>query len=192
MSVVDPTALDEVSAEMTELQKWVLQFQSIKTQLDVDGDNKISAYELMIGILTVPKFLAIIFGLLSSLYGIYEVIAGFISDDWNTIGLLIVGILILSMIVFYFVIKKLSYSSVQTVKNLNTNHETRYSLLKGKYEDAKDKIAVLTANVNALIADNSLKSFSIKVYQAKHPNEKIPNIADFPELNTDFLKTTPV
>jgi len=166
----------DLTNQLTELQKFFYQFKLIKNELDMDKDGKLSPYEIVVGLLTVPKFLAIVFGLIASVYGVYQTIKGIVSTDWDVVGLVISGVLILSMFVFYFVIRKLTYSNVETIRKLNTNHEMRYKQLRKKYDDLKIEYDKLKQENNNLISILTLKTYALGIFQKNHPSE-VPNIA---------------
>lgn len=165
-----------VPPNLLKLQYNAQEMGKIVEKWDQNGDHRLSVYEIFNGLINSPRFIYILMGLISSVYGIYKTIIGFANQDWDSGGILFSLSLILAAAVLYTVLKRNNEAQVKTLQQVNQYHEKRYEDLLEKYKNTKEDLAESRDHEFAWKTKATIYHYQAQSYHNRHPEEKFPDI----------------
>jgi len=175
-TLTDAAASAVVPPDVLKLQNNAQEMGKMLNGMDTNRDGKLSVYEILNGMINSPRFVYILIGLISSLFGIYRTIQGFASSEWDSGGIIFSGSLIIAAMVLYVVLKNNNQAQVMTVRQINEYHENRYDVVQDENKSLKDEISQTRDELNAWKHKAMIYQYQAKAYNSRHPEDKFPDI----------------
>ncbi|MHA1440245.1 MAG: hypothetical protein ACTSPK_00085 [Candidatus Heimdallarchaeota archaeon] len=172
------TALsDGLSEPLLKVTNSLKDLRNFKKLADIDHDGKLSAYEIIFGILSYPKFFASLLSLIVSIYVIVSSIVGAITKEFNWMALTIALCIIAALVILYLILTKLNKTTLETIKKLNESNEEKLDRKQVLIDKQENTIEVLLYERDAYRTTCGMQKFAIDTFRANHKDENIPNIA---------------
>jgi len=169
-----PTGIKE---NLYKAQKALMDLKDFKKFADLDRNHRLSAYEILFGFISYPKFFASLVSLIISVYVIISGIVGFITKEFNWLAFAIAICIVIALLILYLVVNKLNKVSIETIKRINSINEEIMDKKNIVIEKQDDIIEKLKTERDAFRNTCGLLKFALDSYKVKHPTENIPNIS---------------
>ena len=161
---------------ITQFQTALAKLLDIFQGFDADKNGHTSAYEFFNGVIKTPQLAYILFALLSSAYGVWNLLLGFIGQEWNWVGIVFSISLLASSAIVYFGNRKTNSDHLKTYKNLNQLHDEEILAKKVAIRTLTTERDEFYEQVRAWKTKCTMYATQVAWFRKKYPTADIPDI----------------
>lgn len=149
--------------------------ESLRNKMDLNKNGNLEFNEIVYGLMTLPQYIIIVISIVSALYTVWQTIAGWINEDFNSNAILLAVSITITGFVLFIGLRSSYITNISAIEKMRNEANTVIT-------DQKNQITAFEKEVfdlNQLLTKESAKvsyfEWAFKFIKEVNPNLQCPN-----------------